>query len=66
MEQQDHISISFKEIIQKAIIAKAKTGLQSNAIVWDANFCCSRDYCLSINIASKLQTQETTAKKSHS
>ena len=33
-------------------------------MVQDADFCCSRDYCPSQNTSTKMQTQDSTAKKS--
>ena len=67
MEQQDRESVNFEEMVQKAINAKAKTGLKSIIMVRDSDICCPRGHCLSNNTTSKVQTQETAAKDfSHS
>ena len=51
-------------MMQKAVNAKAKAGLKSSIIVWDANSRCSRGYCLSQNTSTKVQIQSSTIKKS--
>ena len=54
--------MNFKEIVQKAINAEANVGLRSTIIVQDLDINCLEDHCPSNNIASKMQTQETTTK----
>ena len=62
MEQQDRESMNFEEIVQRAVNAKAKTGLRSSTMVWDLDIRCPKDHCPCNSTASKVQTQETTAK----
>ena len=63
IEQQDRESINFKEMVQRAVNAEAKAGLRSSTMVWESDTCCPRGHRPSYNISSKMQTQETTAKK---
>ena len=55
MEQQDRESIDFKEMVQRVVNAKAKTGLRSSTIVWESDAHCPRDHCPSHNTSSKVQ-----------
>ena len=64
IEQQDRASTSFKEMVQRAVNAKAKTGLRSSIMVRDADSHCSRGHCPSQNTSTKVQTQGSTAKES--
>ena len=54
--------MNFEEMVQKAVNTKAKVGLRSSTMVRDSDICCSRNQHLSNSTASKVQTQETTAK----
>ena len=58
------MSTNFKEIIQKIVNAKAKSGLRSSTIVWDLNVYCSKGHHLSHNTFSKVQTQDSNNKNS--
>ena len=64
MEQQDRVSTSFKEMMQKMVNAKAKARLRSSIMVRDADSHCPKDHCPSQNTSTKVQTQGLTAKKS--
>ena len=64
MEQQDQASTSFKEMVQKAVNAKAKADLKSSIMVRNADSRCLRGHCLSQNTSTKVQTQGSIAKKS--
>ena len=64
MEQQDRASISFKEMMQKAVNAEAKVGLRLSIMVRDADSRCPRDHCPSQNTFTKVETQGLTAKES--
>ena len=64
IEQQDRVLTSFKEIVQKTIYTEAKASLMSNIMVRDANFHCLRGYHPSQNTFAKVQTQDSTVKKS--
>ena len=64
IEQQNRESVNFKEMVQRAINAKAKAGLRSTIIVQDLDIRCSQGHCPSNNTALKVQTQRTTAKNS--
>ena len=57
INQQDRASISFEEMVQKAVNTEAKTGLKSNIMVWNLDACCSRSHRLFHNTFSKVQTQ---------
>ena len=57
--------MNFEEIVQRAVNAKAKTGLRSSTMVQDSNICCSKGHCFSNSTASKIQTQRTIAKNFH-
>ena len=54
MEQQNQAFINFEDRVQKTVNAEAKAGLQSSAIVWNADSRYSRSYCASNSIASKV------------
>ena len=64
MEQQDRVSTSFKEIVQKAVNIEAKADLKSSIMVRHIDSCCPRSHCLSQNISIKVQIQGLTVKKS--
>ena len=51
-------------MVQKTINTKAKACLKSSIMVWDAESYCSRGHCPSQNTSTKVQTQDSTAKKS--
>ena len=51
-------------MVQKMINVKTRASLRSNIIVWDADSCCLRSHCLFQNTFAKIQTQDSTAKKS--
>ena len=57
IEQQDRESTNFKEMVQKAVNAKAKAGLRSSTIVRGSDARCSRGHRPSHNTFSKVQTQ---------
>ena len=63
IEQQDRESIDFKEMVQRAVKAEAKTGLRSSIMVWESDTHCPKGHRPSHNTSSKVQTQETTAKE---
>ena len=63
MEQQDREAMDFEEMVQRAVNAKAKAGLRSSAMVRDSDICCPRGHRPFNSIASKVQTQGTSAKK---
>lgn len=56
--------MSFEEIVQKTVNAKAKAGLKSNIMVQDSDIRYPRGHCFSNNIIAKVQTQKTTVKNS--
>ena len=64
IEQQDRALTSFKEMVQRAVNTKAKVGLKSSIMVWNADSRYPRGHCLSQNTSSKIQTQDSTAKES--
>ena len=53
-------------MIYKVINKKSKVYLQSSAIIQNTDFYCPKSYCFCYIIASKIQTQEPTAKKFYS
>ena len=57
IEQQDRASTSFKEMVQKAVNAEAKTGLRFSTIVQDSNAHYLKSHRPSYNTSSKMQTQ---------
>ena len=59
--------MSFKEIVQKAINTKIKTGLKSSIIVQNLDIHCFKSYRSSNSTSTtlKMLTQEMAAKKSH-
>ena len=63
MKQQDRKSMDFEEMVQRTVNAEAKAGLRSGTMVRKFDACCPRGHRLSHNTSSKVQTQETTAKK---
>ena len=65
IKQQDRKSMNFEELVQRTVNVEAKAGLKSSTIVRDSDIRCSKDHRLSKSIASKVQTQKTTAKDSH-
>ena len=64
MEQQDRASTSFEEMVQRAVNAKAKTGLRSSTMVQDLDARYSREYRPSHNTSSKVQSQGSNNKNS--
>ena len=64
IEQQDRVSTSFEEMVQKAINAEAKAGLRSSIMVRNADSCCPRSHRPSQNTSTKVQTQSSTVKES--
>lgn len=54
IEQYDQVSTNFKEMMQIVVNVEAKTGLQSNAIVQDADSHCLKGYYSSNNTDSKV------------
>ena len=52
--------------MQKTVNAEAKAGLKSSIMVLDLDINCSKSQRFSNSTASKIQTQKTTAKDSHS
>ena len=54
MEQQNRESMDFKEIVQKVVNVKAKTGLRSSIIVRDLDIRCLRGHRPSHNTSSKV------------
>ena len=54
--------MDFEEMVQRAVYAKAKTGLRSSSIFQDSDIYYPRGYHPSNGTASKVQTQGTTAK----
>ena len=62
MKQQDRKSVNFEEIVQRAVNAEAKAGLKSTIMVQDLDIYCFQGYCLSNNIALKVQIQGIIAK----
>lgn len=62
IEQQNQESVSFKEMLQRAINIKAKTSLKYNIIIRDLDIRWSRNHGFSKTTVSKVQTQETTIK----
>ena len=57
--------MNFKEIVQRAVNAKAKAGLRSSTMVRDSDISYPRDHRSSNSAGSKVQTQEATVKDSH-
>ena len=55
--------MDFEEMVQKAVNAESKAGLRSSAMVRDSDIRCPRGHCSSNSNASKVQTQETSAKE---
>ena len=55
--------MNFEKMVQRAVNAKAKTGLWSSITVRNSDIHCSRDYHSFNSTVSKVQTQGTTAKK---
>lgn len=51
-------------MMQKTVIKKAKTSPKFGFLVWNANFCYFKDYCLSYNTFAKMKTQNLTIKES--
>ena len=64
IEQEDRASTSFKEMVERAVNAKAKADLRSSIMLRDADSHCSRNYRPSQNTSIKVQTQSSTIKKS--
>ena len=64
MEQQDWESVSFEEMVQRAVNVEAKAGLRSTIMIQDLDIRCLWDHHPSNNTASKVQTQGTAAKDS--
>ena len=56
MEKQDQVLTSFKEIVQKAVNTKTKTGLRSSIIIQNLDARCLRSYYPSHNTFLKMQT----------
>ena len=65
IKQQDWESMNFKEIVQRAVNAKAKAGLKSSTMVQDLDICYLRGYRSSNSTALKVQTQKTITKDFH-
>ena len=63
MDQQDWASTSFKELVETEVNMEAKTSLSSSTMVWDSDAHCTWGQSPSHNTSSKVQNQETTAKK---
>ena len=55
--------MNFEEIVQKVVNAEAKVDLRSSTMVQNLDICYPQGHRPSNSIASKVQTQETTAKK---
>ena len=63
IEQQNREAMDFEEMVQKVVNAEAKVGLRSSAMVRDSDIRCPQSHRFSNSTASKVQTQETSAKK---
>ena len=57
IEQQDQVSTSFKEMVQKTINVEAKAGLRFSAMVQNSDAYCPKSHCPSHNTSLKIQTQ---------
>ena len=55
--------MNFKEMVQRAVNAEAKTGLRSSTMVQDLDICCPQGHRLSYNIFLKVLIQGTTTKE---
>ena len=64
IKQQNRVLTSFKEMIQRAVNAKAKADLRLSIMIRDAVSHCSRSHCPSQKTSAKVQTQSSTAKES--
>ena len=62
MEQQDRKSINFQEMMLRPVNVETKTGLKSSTMIYDSDIHCHKGHRPSNSIASKVQTQGTTAK----
>ena len=65
IEHQDRESNDFEEMLQRIVNAESKAGLKSSTMIQDSDIRYLQDYRSSNSIASKVQTQGTTAKDSH-
>ena len=65
IEQQDRVSTSFEEMVQKTVNAEAKTGLRLSIMVRDEDSRYLRGHCPSQNTSTKMQTQGSTVKESN-
>ena len=57
IEQQDQVSTSFKEMVQRAVNAEAKAGLKSSTMVWNSDTHCPKGHRPFHNTSLKVQTQ---------
>lgn len=65
IKQQNWVSVSFKNIFEKAVNIEKKTYLNCNAIVWNSDAYSFRSYFFSYIIFSKIQIQRFRTKKSN-
>ena len=64
MEQQDRVSTSFEEMVQRAVNAEAKASLRFSTIIWDSDARCPKEHRLFHNTSSKVQSQGSINKDS--
>ena len=55
--------MDFEKMVQKVVNMEAKAGLTSNAMVRNSDIHCPQGHSPLNSIASKVQTQETSAKE---
>ena len=65
MVQQDWKFMDFENMVQKTVNVEAKAGLRSSTIVRESDIRCFQGYYSFYNTFSKVQTNGTTARKSH-
>ena len=64
MKQPDWEFVNFEKMMQRAVNAKAKTDLRSNAMVRDLDAHCPRSHCFTHATLVKVQTQGFNTKES--